>query len=340
MRAESATIWLALLATATSCGHRAPPPPPAAVATAPVEAPAQPPADTHSPGSNEILLRLPIERFTAVELVCPDGYRERAQARIDTERLYSWARFKGVRASGCTAWFKGGEPVRWSPLGPGEGLTCDVVGTTAICGSLASAIAQSEDPSSLVPGAQELIVRMISPAGDHAIELSCPGGKRDWQPITGGVVRFTEVPAGDCRLSFEGERPATFSPARRGMRLGCEITTAGAACGVEHRQEVATTSAAAQQLPTIAVPQDGVAIQIASTEGELSAVELVCEQADFRARTTLTAGVARFVSVPEGSCDLFFKGSQPAKFGEVRRGTSYVCSLIGTTAVCQDTTHH
>ena len=68
---------------------------------------------------------------------------------------------------------------------------------------------------------------------------------------------------------------------------------------------------------------------------QANTAKLTCADGSFESSQSLSAGVAKFEGVPDGSCTLKFTGEVTATFTPVVRGQSYKCSIIGETAVCK-----
>ena len=99
-------------------------PAPAAPTTAPVVAPA--PAAT----GGELTIQIGVDiMFTAAEVVCPSGFRQRDYF---TDQA---AAFTGLPAEACTLSFKGGPPAQFSPISAGS-WSCRYSGTTMRCDRL------------------------------------------------------------------------------------------------------------------------------------------------------------------------------------------------------------
>ena len=109
------------------------------------------------------------------------------------------------------------------------------------------------------------------------------------------------------------------------------------------REPVAATAAAESEAwtePTSAPKRDEIAVGITDITGGVTSVELVCT-AGHRDRQAVIPDAARiggtvwFRGVATDSCTLWFKGGQPAQYGPVKGGTAWLCTLVGTTAVCE-----
>ena len=67
--------------------------------------------------------------FTAVEVICPSGFRQRSH-------FADYAvTFTGLPAESCTLSFKGGPPAQFSPISAGS-WSCRYSGTTMRCDRL------------------------------------------------------------------------------------------------------------------------------------------------------------------------------------------------------------
>lgn len=91
---------------------------------APVVAPA--PATT----GGDLSIQIGVDTmFTAAEVVCPGGFRQRDYF---TDHA---AAFTGLPAEPCTLSFKGGPPAQFSPIVAGS-WSCRYSGTTMLCDRL------------------------------------------------------------------------------------------------------------------------------------------------------------------------------------------------------------
>lgn len=120
-------MMLSLLACAASSAR---PPEAEAAAAAEPELPevvAPPPAPA-SDDAMRVFLMSGSHHSTAVELVCPSGFRHR-------EGLEGgWVSFEGVPAGeDCTLYFKGGAPAKYEPVQGGQDLKCQIAATTGVC---------------------------------------------------------------------------------------------------------------------------------------------------------------------------------------------------------------
>lgn len=80
------------------------------------------------PGPGTIVIRLKSSfDVHGIELSCSGGYRMRKAVNAGT------VTFRNVPDSPCSLYFRGGVPARYSPVRPGQELTCQLIGSTAIC---------------------------------------------------------------------------------------------------------------------------------------------------------------------------------------------------------------
>ncbi|MDP6934260.1 MAG: hypothetical protein QGG40_15145, partial [Myxococcota bacterium] len=77
-------------------------------------------------GSLRITLQDP-SQASKIEIVCPSGFRTRAAFAGGS------ATVSGVPQESCTVHFKGGAPASFGPVRGGQGLSCNIVGNTAVC---------------------------------------------------------------------------------------------------------------------------------------------------------------------------------------------------------------
>lgn len=323
-----AALGLLLL---VGCGPKEAPPPRAAVQASPAAAPAPlPVVDTAEPDADEVLVRVHPGRAVGLELVCTDGYRERVTLGTGPEPPWLWGRFEGVGGSDCTLHFKGGAPARQLGLAAGDALTCDLVGSTAVCGDLGEALTAEE--TGLQPLAGVLQVQVTEANGAHALELTC-AGKRHWVPLTSGLARVADLPPDGCRGRFQGaagEIPETGG----GRVLTCRLSSAGAACTEVARLSPETVAQRAAAAAPVALPADAVWVEVAEP-AEVQAVELSCT-GDYRDRAELDAErQARFSDV-SGTCTLHLRGPVTGRFGPVAPGQALACAFVGTILTCTD----
>lgn len=108
----------------------APPPVAAPVAPKPkAKTPAAPkaaPAPAKGPGTLSVTLA-DAAAATAVEVVCPSGFRQRTALSGGKGSVPS------VPQEACTMYFKGGAPAQFAPVSGGRSLNCSIRGTTAVC---------------------------------------------------------------------------------------------------------------------------------------------------------------------------------------------------------------
>lgn len=64
---------------------------------------------------------------TSLEVNCPSGFRERGRLNGTS------ATVPNVPQEGCTLFFKGGPPAKFSPVRGGQSLSCSIQGTTGVC---------------------------------------------------------------------------------------------------------------------------------------------------------------------------------------------------------------
>lgn len=99
-----------------------PAPKPKAKASTPKPAP----APSSGPGTLSVTLA-DASQATAIEVVCPSGFRQRSALSGGRGSIAS------VPQEKCTMYFKGGAPAQFAPVGGGRSLSCSIVGTTAVC---------------------------------------------------------------------------------------------------------------------------------------------------------------------------------------------------------------
>jgi hypothetical protein len=117
-----------MLPLALACASTPAPAPqsPAPVAT-PVVASVTAPVAAPAPSGGTLSLRLdPGAPFTAAEVLCPSGLRQRAAITDGT------ATIDGLPAESCAINFKGGPPAMFTPITAGS-WSCSYVGTTMSC---------------------------------------------------------------------------------------------------------------------------------------------------------------------------------------------------------------
>lgn len=319
------------LGLAVACGPKeAPPPPPAAAAAPALQATPLPEVDTAAPRADEVLVRVHPGRAVGLELVCSEGYRERVTLGTGDAPTWLWGRFEGVAGSECTLHFKGGAPARHLGVRPGAALTCDLVGSTAVCGDLEAALAAEE--TGLRPEAGVLLVQVTEANGAHALELVC-AGKRHWVPLTSGLARVADLPDEGCRGRFQGA-DGEIRETGGGRVLTCRLGSAGAACTEVARLGPPPLAERQAEVAAIDLPPDAVWVEVAEP-AEVQAVELSCT-GDYRERSELDAErQARFSGVA-GTCTLHLRGPVTGRFGPVAPGQALACAFVGTILTCTD----
>lgn len=100
----------------------APAPKPKAKTTTPKPAP----APSNGPGTLTVVLA-DATQATAVEVVCPSGFRQRTALSGGKGSIAS------VPQEKCTMYFKGGAPAQFAPVNGGRTFSCSIIGTTAVC---------------------------------------------------------------------------------------------------------------------------------------------------------------------------------------------------------------
>lgn len=89
--------------------------------------PAAPAAPATNPGT--LTVKMTDQTFlTTIEVTCPSGMRQRAP--ITTGGSASIA---NVPNESCVLHFKGGAPARFSPVSGGQSISCQIIGSTAVC---------------------------------------------------------------------------------------------------------------------------------------------------------------------------------------------------------------
>ena len=323
----------ACLAALVACHHPSSPEITAspAVRTASVAPPVLPPVDTRAPGPQDLLVRMTPGRATSLELLCPSGYRERATLGPGPDPTWTWGRFTGLSGGDCTLYFKGGAPAAFGPVAAGSGLSCDVVGSTAVCGPLERALAA--EAGGVRPEAGVLQVQVTEAHGATAIEAVC-AGKRHWVPITSGVARFEGLPSSGCRLSFQGAAGEVLD-AGGGRVLRCSLSSAGAACRELARVEPVSPLIAAPRPVAPQVAADGLWIEVAEP-AEVQYIELDCVGGT-RDRAALDPERhARFTGIVGSSCTVHLRGPMTGRYGPVAPGTALSCAYIGTVLACAE----
>lgn len=105
-------------------------PPPAPVPTAKPKpkstTPKATPAPSSGPGTLTVILA-DASQATAVEVVCPSGFRQRSALSGGKGSIAS------VPQEKCTMYFKGGAPAQFAPVSGGRSFNCSIIGTTAVC---------------------------------------------------------------------------------------------------------------------------------------------------------------------------------------------------------------
>ena len=322
--------WVAAIALLGSCGPKAPPAPVVErTAEVSVALPTPPVADERLAGPGEVVVRVQARSATALELTCLDGHRDRVTLGLDAGRTWAWGRFRGLSATECDIHFKGGAPARWRSVQPGSSLTCDVVGTTALCGDLEAA--RSAAISIPEPEEGVLLVQLRESKGATSVEVLCPGDRK-WVPLKAGQARVEGMPNDRCRMTFQGPNPATVPDVRAGQVLTCTITSAGAAC-----TEVGRTVPVAlrEDAPKVSVPPDAVWVELAP-DMLVNAVELSCSDGTRLRQRPTAEHQARFRPVTSSDCEIFVKGSAMSRYKPVSAGQALACAYIGTILTCTD----
>jgi len=86
------------------------------------------PAPARSSGPGPVTVRLTDTTLaTAIEVVCPSGFRNRAALSGGVGTV------QNVPQESCTLLFKGGAPLKYDGVRGGQTLTCTAVGSTASC---------------------------------------------------------------------------------------------------------------------------------------------------------------------------------------------------------------
>jgi len=321
---------LGVLALLGSCTPKAPP---VTVVERPVDVtvalPTPPVADERPAGPGEVVVRVQAHSATSVELTCVDGHRDRAVLGLDAGQTWAWGRFEGVSATECDLHFKGGAPARWRSVKPGSSLTCDVVGTTALCGDLQAARAAAT--SAPEPEEGVLLIQVREGKGATSVELLCPG-ERKWVPLKAGQARVEDMPSEGCRMTFQGPNPATVPAVHAGQVLTCTLTSAGAACTEVGR---AVPVALREDAPKVSVPPDAVWIELAP-DMLVNTVELSCTDGTRLRQPPNADRQVRFRPLSSSDCEIFVKGAAMSRYKPVSAGQALACAYIGTILTCTD----
>ncbi len=311
------------------------PPALAAAPDAPVIQAAAPLAtvDSSPPSESEVVVRLSSGEATAVEMLCSGGYRERMTLGSDAAgaSVARFARFEDVSPGECTLYFKGGPPAAYGVLGRCDAVTCDLIGTTAVCSDLG--LARGAEQVGLVAERGVLQVQVVEAGGAHAVELTCDG-KRHWVPIKAGLARAEGLPSEGCRMVFQGVE-GEVERTGGGRVLTCRVSSAGAACTEIARFDPVSQAPGVVAPDAPVVPADAVWVEIPEPT-EVQAVELVCPGGHRDRKEPDAQRQARFESVGSEACTLHLKGPVTGRFGPVQPGSALVCSFIGTILTCTD----
>jgi len=173
--------------------------------------------------------------LTAVEVVCPGGFRGRSPIHAAAGGSMGLATVDGLpTGERCTLHFKGGQPARFSPVDAGAAILCDIIGATATC--------RPDQPVSAEWEVDPDLLRLRFPPGSspESVSVSCPGGLRQWSPLIAGRAERSGLPSRtSCRAEFQ-PGGATYTPIHAGMLVDCVRSTAGVSCGHQLAQRAAT----------------------------------------------------------------------------------------------------
>jgi len=156
-------------------------------------------------------------------------------------------------------------------------------------------------------------ITMNVPSDVTKVELVCASKTLTATP-SGGVATFAELPTG-CKILFT--RPVTGT-----IDGGGVYTCTHDGCAITEMQHLAVTNAPGR-----------VNILIAGTY-DTKWMELTCATDGYRQRGDIVENTTTFNDVKASDCQLFFKGGSPAQFRPVVAGTTYRCTVTGTTASC------
>jgi hypothetical protein len=148
------------------------------------------------------------------------------------------------------------------------------------------------------------------------VVLDC-GGQKLEAPVKNGVASFEAAPAG-CQVGL-------VMPAGQLDGAGTWTCTA-----------TGTPGCHLDEFPHAAISNGPGKVNVVLTgKYDTQWLELKCGET-YRERGDIAENTTTFASVPSGDCQLYFKGASPAQFRPITAGKSYRCSLIGTTAVCEN----
>jgi hypothetical protein len=211
--------------------ERAVPPPPAPTVPLPVV------ERTDSPGDNgnvRVMLSQPDLALWGL-VVCPSG------ASIKASFDGSVATFEGVPDEDCMLALKGGSPVRFAGVRPGDNIVCAPAGATTRCRDSeptsvqATARPKPRPPAPAPPPkpaveAGTLMVRLADPSASTWVMVQCPSGFRERGAFSGGLAKVEGLPDEACSLSFKGGAPARYNGVRGGQHLTCSLEGPIARC--------------------------------------------------------------------------------------------------------------
>lgn len=212
---------------------------------APVEANVPPPAlqatvHADAPARSSGTVRVTLEQGDLALwglVVCPGG------ARLKAEFVSGETRFTDVPDEDCMLALKGGSPVRFSGVRPGDHIVCASAGGSILCRDKVvsapppspSDVARTqpgprEQAPVVPPGAGELEVVLTDPTASSWVYVQCPSGFRERATFVSGRAAMEGVPDESCTLSFKGGTPARFSGVAGGQRLTCSLSGVIARC--------------------------------------------------------------------------------------------------------------
>lgn len=197
----------------------------------------EPRAPVRGAGGVRVMLSRPDVALWGL-ITCPGG------GRVKAEFDGSVATFADVPDEDCTLSLKGGSPVRFAGVRPGDEIICAPAGDTTRCQdstpratspSVSAPIAVKPPPRRPRPPAEpvpdgDLEIRLADPTTSSWVYVQCPSGFRERGTFEAGEAVVHGLPSEACTLSFKGGTPARYSGVRGGQRLTCTLSGTLATC--------------------------------------------------------------------------------------------------------------